>query len=133
MQAEVTIYNPKFVSYEDRQWLAEGYDACRTEQTRFSNSMEWCIASPSQLSVVRITQIPLVAGAHDAPPPGEDAAPPYSRPVLRVVDACGRLPLALPLLHLSVLRPQLPLALSLTAQLRPDEGNGFTFHAGGPR
>ena len=76
VQAEVTICNPKFVSYEDRQWEAEGYDACRTEQTRFSNSMEWCIASPSQLRVVRITQIPLVQGAHDAPPPGEDAAPP---------------------------------------------------------
>ena len=75
VQAEVRIFNPKFVSYEDRSWRAEGYDACRTEQTALSTQMEWCIAFPSQLRVVRVTQVALVPDAHDAPPPGEDAPP----------------------------------------------------------
>ena len=75
VEAKVTILNPKFVSYQDRSWLAEGYDACRTEQTEFSTQMEWCIASPSQLRVVRVTEVALVTDAHDAPPPGEDAPP----------------------------------------------------------
>ena len=77
VEAEVTIGNPKFISYEDLtgRWRAEGYDACRTEQTRFSTQMEWCIASPSQLRVVRITEVALMPDAHDAPPPGEDEPP----------------------------------------------------------
>jgi len=75
VEAEVTILNPKFVSYQDRSWLAEGYDACRSEQTVSSTRMEWCIASPSQLRVVRVTEVALILDAHDAPPPGEDAPP----------------------------------------------------------
>ena len=77
VEARVTIRNPKFISYEDLtgSWRAEGYDACRTEQTQFSTQMEWCIASPSQLRVVRITEVALDPDAHDAPPPGEDEPP----------------------------------------------------------
>ena len=67
VEAEVTILNPKFVSYQDRSWQAEGYNACRTEQTDFSTKMEWCIAFPSQLRVVRVTEVALVPDAHDAP------------------------------------------------------------------
>ena len=48
---------PKYVSYNDDDWQADGYDACRTDETSASTNMEWCVASPSQARVLRIWQV----------------------------------------------------------------------------
>ena len=49
----VTVRAPKFVDYNDVNWLSEGYDACRAENTSASTNMEWCIGSASQVQVIR--------------------------------------------------------------------------------
>jgi hypothetical protein len=54
VEVAVTIRKPKFVTSDDTTWQAEGYDACRAEGTTFSNKMEWCIKSPSQVQVLKI-------------------------------------------------------------------------------
>ncbi|EOD31837.1 hypothetical protein EMIHUDRAFT_231247 [Emiliania huxleyi CCMP1516] len=37
----VRFKNPKFVAADDDTWQAEGYDACRAEETSASQNMEW--------------------------------------------------------------------------------------------
>ena len=53
----VTIYNPKYVLYNDVSWQTEHYDACRAEKTSASTNMEWCILRPSQIQVVSIIPV----------------------------------------------------------------------------
>ena len=53
----VSVRNPKMVIHNDYNWQDEGYDACRAEQTSASTNMEWCILSPSQIRVVRVTPV----------------------------------------------------------------------------
>ncbi|EOD27629.1 hypothetical protein EMIHUDRAFT_235497 [Emiliania huxleyi CCMP1516] len=43
----VRFKNPKFVAADDDTWQAEGYDACRAEETSASQNMEWCVLHPS--------------------------------------------------------------------------------------
>eukprot|EP01062_Namystynia_karyoxenos_P053022 TRINITY_DN42736_c0_g1_i2.p1 TRINITY_DN42736_c0_g1~~TRINITY_DN42736_c0_g1_i2.p1 ORF type:complete len:324 (+),score=25.59 TRINITY_DN42736_c0_g1_i2:79-1050(+) len=52
----VQITNPKFITGNtDGRWIAEGYDAVRSESTALSSSSEWCLKCPSMVErVVRI-------------------------------------------------------------------------------
>jgi len=64
----IRVENPKFVIGNDRTWQEEGYDACRTEYTTFSDNMEWCIKSPEQVAaILSVEKIPL-SDEDDAPP-----------------------------------------------------------------
>lgn len=58
----VTIRNPKYVSRNNTSWRSEGHDACRADETSISPNMEWVIADPSQVAVVRISRVSLVGG-----------------------------------------------------------------------
>eukprot|EP00966_Prymnesium_polylepis_P002330 53603-Prymnesium_polylepis.1 len=51
----VTVANPKYVLSNDHYWQGEGYDACRAERTSASTNMEWCVRSPQQIQVLRVT------------------------------------------------------------------------------
>jgi hypothetical protein len=53
----VTFSNPKYVAYDDDAWQDEGYDACRAERTKSSRNMEWCIRSPDQIEVLRVSRV----------------------------------------------------------------------------
>jgi len=53
----VTVCNPKYVISNDYHWQTEGYDACRAERTSLSTNMEWCILSPRQIRVIRVTAV----------------------------------------------------------------------------
>lgn len=59
VEALVRIHRPKYVSSDDKEgrWRMEGFDACRTDQTSFSQNMEWCIASPAQVDLIRWVQL----------------------------------------------------------------------------
>lgn len=57
MELLVTVKSPKFVSGDDQNWQKEGYDACRTTSTSASTQMEWCVKSPAQIKVVRVTPL----------------------------------------------------------------------------
>ena len=48
----VTTNNPKYVTFDDKTWRSEGYDACRADQTSSSNNMEWCVSHRDQLKVL---------------------------------------------------------------------------------
>ena len=58
------IHRPKYVSHDDHEgrWRMEGFDACRTDQTSRSQNMEWCIASPAQVELIRWYQLDGSAG-----------------------------------------------------------------------
>ena len=58
------IYRPKYVSQDDLhgQWRAEGFDAVRTDKTSFSINMEWCIADPRNVDIVRWYEVDGSAG-----------------------------------------------------------------------
>ena len=55
----VSFSRPKFVAGDDCGWQAEGYDACRTDGTSLSSTMEWAIANPRQVEVVEVEHVPL--------------------------------------------------------------------------
>jgi hypothetical protein len=57
IKVEITFCNAKYVTGDDTGWEAEGYDACRAEQTSASPHMEWCVASASQAKVLRIDPV----------------------------------------------------------------------------
>jgi len=50
----VIVRNPKYVLSNDYHWQGEGYDACRAERTSASTNMEWCIADPNAIQVLRV-------------------------------------------------------------------------------
>ena len=52
VSAKVT--NPKYINGDDRsgQWKREGYDSICTSSTSFSRREEWCIADPSQCTLL---------------------------------------------------------------------------------
>ena len=80
----VRITNPKFVRGDDEEglWRQQGYDACRTEYTSMSPSMEWVVASERQISrIVCVERVSLSPDANRAPA----SAPPHPR-----VGASGR-------------------------------------------
>ena len=53
----VTVRRAKFVRQNDSNWQSEGYDACRADETTFSNSMEWCVKDRSQLEVIAVEKV----------------------------------------------------------------------------
>jgi hypothetical protein len=57
VEALVSFRYPKYVTYEDDTWFEEGYDACRADMTAKSTNMEWCVADPGQVEVLRIWQV----------------------------------------------------------------------------
>ena len=58
VKVRITFQNAKYVRSDDKSWRSEGYDACRTDRTSLSDNPEWCLASPSQVEVLEIRQIP---------------------------------------------------------------------------
>mmetsp|Transcript_28820 Transcript_28820/g.92812 ORF Transcript_28820/g.92812 Transcript_28820/m.92812 type:complete len:632 (+) Transcript_28820:57-1952(+) len=53
----VTYERAKFVGYDDRRWQAEGFDACRAEETSMSEHMEWCVKSRRQCDVLAVEKV----------------------------------------------------------------------------
>ena len=70
----VQINKPKFVPSDNQTWRSEGFDACRAARTSLSPHMEWCIASPSHVRVLRIKKVELPAAAAAAS--GSESAEP---------------------------------------------------------
>jgi hypothetical protein len=70
----VQINKPKFVPSDNQTWRSEGFDACRAARTSLSPHMEWCIASPSHVRVLRIKTVERPAAAAAAS--GSESAEP---------------------------------------------------------
>ena len=47
VKVRINFTRAKYVPYDDRSWISEGYDACRSERTSRSGHPEWCLKSPS--------------------------------------------------------------------------------------
>ena len=89
----VSFDDPKFVcAAEDAgDWQLEGHDAVRADLTSLSDSMEWCIKSASQVTVLGIEQVALASssGGGSSSEPLPLAAPTPHRGLSWRCDACG--------------------------------------------
>ena len=57
VKVRITFTRAKYVSYNDRSWISEGFDACRAERTSSSPYPEWCLKSARQVEVLEIRSI----------------------------------------------------------------------------
>ena len=62
VKVRINFTRAKYVHYDDRSWISEGYDACRAERTSRSDHPEWCLKSPSQVKVLEVRPIACGAG-----------------------------------------------------------------------
>jgi hypothetical protein len=57
VKVRITFSKAKYVTYDDKTWQSQGYDACRADKTSFSPHPEWCVKNPSQLEVLDIRRV----------------------------------------------------------------------------
>ena len=72
----VSYRRAKYVGQNDTTWQAQGFDACRAEETSSSNNMEWCFKNRDQLEVIAMERVDIDEYAEPVellpPPPPAD-------------------------------------------------------------
>lgn len=54
LKCKVIVGNLKKVGGNDRDWKAEGYDACRASKTSMSVTPEWCVTASSSIKIEEV-------------------------------------------------------------------------------